>query len=104
MKYLRYLVLSISVSILVALTGNGGKAVGALPPPEDIPEEILRTQIITEARSPIDGKRVTAAQYAQLQAQLQTSPPPTLSSPIREQVFLLRIRRFLLQFLPFLDI
>ena len=41
----------------------------ALPPPEDLPEEILRTDIITEARSPIDGQPITPAEYAQLQLQ-----------------------------------
>lgn len=43
--------------------------VGALPPPEDLPEEILRTEIITEARSPINGQPITPAAYAQLQLQ-----------------------------------
>jgi hypothetical protein len=43
--------------------------VSALPPPEDLPEEILRTEIITEARSPIDGQPITPAEYAQLQLQ-----------------------------------
>ena len=42
-----------------------------LPPPEDIPEEILRSGIITKARSPIDGQPMTAAEYAQL---IQTQP------------------------------
>jgi hypothetical protein len=41
----------------------------SLPPPEDLPEEILRTEIITEARSPIDGQPITPAEYAQLQLQ-----------------------------------
>jgi hypothetical protein len=47
----------------------GTAEVIALPPPEDLPEEILRTEIITEARSPIDGQPLTAAEYAQLQTQ-----------------------------------
>jgi hypothetical protein len=76
----------------------------ALPPVEDIPEEILRTEIIIEARSPIDGKPLTAVEYAQLQEQLQVSPPPKLSSKLRQTIFLLRIRNFLLQLFPFLDL
>lgn len=44
----------------------------ALPPPEDVPEEILRTEIITEARSPIDGTPISASQYAALQEDLPT--------------------------------
>lgn len=77
----------------------------SLPPPEDIPEEILRTEIIIEARSPIDGKPLTAAQYAQLQAHLQTRPaPPKLSPKVRDTIFLLRLRQVIRTFLPFLPI
>ena len=69
----------------------------ALPPPEEVPEEVLRTEIITEARSPIDGKPITAAEYAQLQAELQTITPTAspLNPQLRELVFLLRVRQLL---------
>ena len=69
----------------------------ALPPPEEVPEEVLRTEIITEARSPIDGKPITAAEYAQLQAELQTITPAAspLNPQLRELVFLLRVRQLL---------
>ncbi len=66
----------------------------ALPPAEDTPEEVLRTQIILEARSPIDGTPMTAAEYALLKQQLAQSPPPTLSSEVRNIIFLLRLRQF----------
>jgi len=76
----------------------------ALPPEEDISEEILRTEIILEARSPIDGKPVSVAEYAQLQAQLKTRPyPPILSPKVRETVFLLRLRKILKTLFPFVD-
>jgi hypothetical protein len=76
----------------------------SLPPPEDIPEEILRTEIIIEARSPVDGKPLTPAEYAELQAQLEAGPPlePKLSSQVRETIELLRLRRFIRTFFPFL--
>lgn len=77
----------------------------ALPPPEDIPEEILRTEIILEARSPVDGKPLTAAQYAELQSFLQTRrTPPELNTKVRDTVFLLRLRQTLRSFFPFLPI
>lgn len=76
----------------------------ALAPPKDIPEEILRMEIITAARSPVDGKLLSAAEYAELQAKLQTLPPRKLDDRIREQVFLLQLRKTLLQLFPFLDI
>jgi len=84
--------------------GYYGQTVMALPPQEDIPEEILRTEIILAARSPIDGKVVTPAEYAQLQAQMEIGPPPRLNSTIRDQFFLLQIRKVLLQVFPFLNI
>ncbi len=76
----------------------------SLPPQTEIPEEVLRTEIITAANSPIDGKPLTAAQYAELQAHLQNSPPPKLSPKVRETVFLLRLRQLIRTFAPFLPI
>ncbi|BAZ32318.1 hypothetical protein NIES4074_48200 [Cylindrospermum sp. NIES-4074] len=102
-KVILLAVLSVSTSVLVWLGSLWDAGIMALPPLEDTPEEILRTEIILEARSPIDGKRLNAAEYAELQAQLRTSPPPKLNSQIRQQVFLLRIRKTLLQFFPFLN-
>lgn len=102
MKQLIYFVLSLSIVTVVGLSSHWG-AVKALPQPEDIPEEILRTEIITAARSPIDGKPLSAAQYAQLQEQLQTSPPPQLNSNLRQTVYLIRLRKALLQLFPFLN-
>jgi len=77
----------------------------ALPPPEDVPEEILRTEIITEARSPIDGKLLSASEYAELETSLQlNSPPePMVSRDIQHLIFLLRIRAQIRLILPFVD-
>lgn len=74
-----------------------------LPPAEDVPEEILRTEIIFEARSPLDGAALSPGDYAQLQAELasaQTSP--TLNSDIRYIIFLLQARRAFKPVIPFL--
>lgn len=104
MKPILFFILNVTTSILVVLVGHYGQTVMALPPQEDIPEEILRTEIILAARSPIDGKVVTPAEYAQLQAQMEISPPPRLNATIRDQFFLLQIRKVLLQIFPFLNI
>ncbi len=101
-KLILLTILSLVLVTLVGLCGDRSTAVNALPPPEDIPEEILRTEIILEARSPIDGKLLTAAEYAQLQEQLQTSPPPQLNSNLRQTVYLIRLRKTFLQLFPFL--
>jgi hypothetical protein len=42
----------------------------ALPPPTDLPEEYLRTKIILEARSPLNGEVLTAAEYSDLLTEL----------------------------------
>ncbi|EKQ69731.1 hypothetical protein OsccyDRAFT_2375 [Leptolyngbyaceae cyanobacterium JSC-12] len=78
----------------------------ALPPAEDVPEEVLRTQIILDARSPIDGKPMTPAAYAVLQTELQTpyQPPSELSNEVRSVVRLLKFRKFVKTFLPFIPI
>ena len=104
MKPILLFILSVTTSILVVVLGYYGQTVMALPPQEDIPEEILRTEIILAARSPIDGKVVTPAEYAQLQAQMEIGPPPRLNSTIRDQFFMLQIRKVLLQVFPFLNI
>ena len=74
----------------------------ALPPPEDIPEEVLRTEIILEGRSPIDGKPLSAREYEELKAELaQSSNDPKINSDIRELIFLLQLRKLVKTIVPF---
>ncbi|MEL6553698.1 MAG: hypothetical protein AAFQ63_09610, partial [Cyanobacteria bacterium J06621_11] len=73
-----------------------------MPEIEEIPEEILRTEIITEARSPLTGEPMSAAEYAQLQAELNGSNgTPTVSDDIRYLIFLLEFRRAIKPIIPF---
>ena len=73
----------------------------ALPPPDDLPEEVLRTEIILEGRSPINGEPVTAAEYEQQKDELSESPyPPELSADLQQLIFLLRIRKMIKTFTP----
>ena len=89
------------IGITLGLCPLGIQAVRALPPPEDIPEEVLRTEIITEARSPIDGEALTAAEYAELEAQLAQSPyAPEINAKTRQLIFLLQIRQLLQTITP----
>lgn len=106
-KQLLLVILSILTSVIIIFVANGQPTVVAQPnltTIAEIPEEILRTEIILTARSPINGQPLTATEYTQLQKQLQTSPPPGLNSAIQDQIFLLRIRKAILQFFPFLGI
>ncbi|ELS32220.1 MULTISPECIES: hypothetical protein [Pseudanabaena] len=72
---------------------------------EDSPEEVLRAEIYTDARSPIDGKQLSAAEYTELMEKLRSLdniPPEDLVSPkVREVIGLLKLRKFLKQFIPF---
>ncbi|MGF1542227.1 MAG: hypothetical protein ACFCU5_17585 [Pleurocapsa sp.] len=75
----------------------------ALPPPTDTPEEILRTEIILNGRSPVTGEPLTASEYAELQTDLaQRKFPPQLNSDIQHLIFLLRIRKLFKTFIPLL--
>ena len=74
----------------------------ALPPASDIPEEVLRAEIILEGRSPIDGKALSASEYEELQADLQESSlDPQISEDIQQLVFLLQIRKLFKTIIPF---
>lgn len=85
---------------MVAVLGNDALA---LPPPDDIPEEILRTEIITEARSPLNGEPLSAADYAALQEQLRDpNIEPVVNPDIAQLIQLLQLRRIVKPILPFL--
>lgn len=96
------------IGLMAGLAGlcSGGLFVPkawALPPDEEIPEEVLRTEIITEARSPIDGQPLTPAEYAELQAALQAPPEnPSIDSDVRRLIFLLQLRRAARTLIPFI--
>lgn len=97
---------SVSLCILQSLFQLiGATPTLALPPPEDTPEEVLRTEIIIEARSPINGKPLTAAEYAELKAELEGRQPTRaqVNPKLRQLIFLLRLRRVIRRILPFVD-
>ena len=74
----------------------------ALPPVKDLPEEILRTEIILEGRSPLDGKPLSAAEYENLQAQLtQNRFNPQIDPDLQQLIFLLQIRKLIKTIIPF---
>ena len=57
-------------SLAILASGLVSPCAQALPTAEDIPEEILRTEIILEGRSPIDGQALSAAEYEELKVDL----------------------------------
>ncbi|NEO85258.1 MAG: hypothetical protein F6J87_13575 [Spirulina sp. SIO3F2] len=75
----------------------------ALPPADDPPEEVLRSEIILDGRSAIDGEPLTAAEYVQEQEALAESAyPPELAAEIQHVIFLLRLRQLLKPIVPFI--
>ena len=74
----------------------------ALPPASELPEEVLRTEIILEGRSPVNGEVLSAAEYEELQAKLaQTSLDPKIDPQIKQLIFLLQVRKFIKTIVPF---
>jgi hypothetical protein len=77
-----------------------------LPPSDDTPEEILRTQIYTEARSPVDGSLLTAKEYIELKEDLESAiadipPEMRVSQKVQDLIALLKLRKFIRQIIPF---
>jgi hypothetical protein len=88
---------------LGAMETLGDNRALALPDPADIPEEVLRTEVITEVRSPLTGEPLSAAAYAALQDQLRDPNTEAVVSPeIAQLIQLLQFRRLLRPILPFL--
>ncbi|MGY6529940.1 MAG: hypothetical protein ACXITR_08425 [Cyanobacterium sp.] len=87
--------------LLILFSGFCGQGAKALPPPEHIPEEVLRTEIIVEGRSPLDNKPLSAQEYAQLQESLRKSKfSPALSEDVRHTIFLLQLLKMFRTFNP----
>ena len=78
----------------------------ALAPPEpEVPEEVLRTEIYVDGRSPVDGRLLSAGEYAALQEFLADDSRLgewVVNPELRHLVELLRLRRTLKQVAPFL--
>jgi hypothetical protein len=72
--------------------------------PAEIPEEVLRQEIILDGRSPLDGQPLTATEYAELQAELErlNEPTPMVSPKLQQLVMLVKLRKFLKTVLPIL--
>jgi hypothetical protein len=91
-----------SILTASAIVNWTGELAIALPPPEDLPEEILRGEIILDGRSPIDGKPLTAAEYTELEEKLTERGYPTqVSSDLEQLIFLLQIRKLFQTIIPF---
>ena len=91
------------IGILGMLLGmNGVGSALALPPPDDIPEEILRAEADLAARSPLDNRPLSPSEYEQLRAlQHSRRRDPEVAPEVEQLIFLLKLRQGLRSILPF---
>lgn len=102
--FIRYWLLKSCLSpILAFLLFPWPLLAGPVPPDDDIPEAILRTEIITQARSPVTGQPLTATEYEELLEYLATDTcPPKVNPELERFIFLLKVRKFFKTLFPFL--
>lgn len=72
----------------------------------DLPEEVLRSEILLDGRSPFDGTRLTATEYAELEQEIEqrNAVEPQVAPKIRRLVGLIKFRKFLKRVLPIVPI
>ncbi len=85
--------------LLMELTSSTAMA---LPPPDEIPEEILRAEADLGARSPIDNRPLSPSEYEQLRdLGRNRQRDPQVSPEVEQLIFLLKLRQGLRSILPF---
>lgn len=73
----------------------------AIPPPTDIPEEILAAEIFLQARDN-EGKPLGVTEYALIREKEKEGIYPPLPSPqLREKIFLLQLLHMFRTLIPF---
>ncbi|MFM7448858.1 MAG: hypothetical protein ACKO24_09695 [Leptolyngbyaceae cyanobacterium] len=102
---IRYTLLTIGIAGLT-IDGVVGQPSVSPHPEVDLPEEVLRNQVMTGARSPMDGRPLTASEYVMLQTQIQTPPtqPERVSQKVRDLIGLLKVRKLIKTLIPFFPV
>jgi hypothetical protein len=80
---------SIGISILCWLRFSAQ----ALPPPEDIPEEILRIQPDLRSQSSQDNRPLSPHEYQTEQSEQSKGQDPEVTPEVMQLIYLLRIRQ-----------
>jgi hypothetical protein len=73
---------------------------------EDFPEEVLRSEILLDGRSPLTGERLSATEYVELQAEIEktNAVEPQVAPKLRTLVGLVKLRKFIKTVLPIVPI
>jgi hypothetical protein len=74
--------------------------------PEEIPEEVLRSEILLDGRSSFTGERLSATEYAEMQSEIEkmNAVEPQVASKLRNLVGLIKLRKFIKTVLPIVPI
>lgn len=67
--------------------------VQALPPPEDIPEEVLRIQPNFRSQSTQDNRPLSPHEYQSEQSEQSKGKDPEITPEAKQLIYLLRIRQ-----------
>lgn len=91
------------VAGMATIAGLGAFPALALPPADEIPEEVLRNHVELGGRSPLDNSEVSATEYAELEALLQESQETNsrVSPELQRLIVLLKLRKLLRSVTPF---
>lgn len=93
----------LSLGLGTAIWGGAGMPPAiALPPPDDIPEEVLRTEIVLEGRSPQTNQALSPQEYVELQQAMRESLTTATELPpqVRQIVAILKFRKGLRLLIP----
>jgi hypothetical protein len=73
---------------------------------EEVPEEVLRSEILLDGRSALDGRRLSATEYTELLSELEAANTvePQVDSKLRNLVGLVKLRKFIKTVLPIVPI
>lgn len=73
---------------------------------DDVPEEVLRSEILLDGRSPFTGERLSATEYAELQSEIEkaNAVEPQVAPKLRNLVGLVKLRKFIKTVLPIVPI
>ena len=73
---------------------------------EDVPEEVLRSEILLDGRSSFTGERLSATEYAEMQSEIErtNAVEPPVAPKLRTLVGLIQLRKFIKTVLPIVPI